>query len=73
MDIAKSEICQYGSVSIKERDTVIGRNCGTEGNDVVSWNNSVTLYFYSSRYTGMGFVVNYRAIVYDAIEVSSGK
>ena len=74
MDTEDHKICKYDGVSVKERDTLIGKTCGTEGEDIVSWDNRVTLNFYSDHSnTGRGFVVHYTAIVYDTIEVTSSE
>ena len=70
MDTKTGWRCGFG-VSVKERDNLIGRTCGKKGDDIVSWDNEVTLNFRGM--SNRGFVVNYIAIVQDTIEATSSK
>ena len=74
MEIEEEQVCKYDGVLVKERDTVIGKVCGEEGYDIVSWDNRVTLNFYSDFGSARrGFIVNYTAIAKDTIEMLSSK
>ena len=73
MDIEDHQTCYYDGVMVREQDTSIGVTCGAEGYDIVSWENSVILEFYSdASERRRGFIVDYTAITYNVLEVDNG-
>ena len=61
--------CPTSGVEVSEQDTIIGKSCGTQGHDIVSWENSVTMRFYADRYDAdRAFTAEYSAISYDVAE-----
>ena len=61
--------CPSSGVEVSEQTTIIGKSCGTQGHDIVSWENSVTMRFYADRYDAdRAFTGEHSAISYDVAE-----
>ena len=61
--------CPTSGVEVSEQATIIGKSCGTQGHNIVSWENSVTMRFYADRYEAdRTFTAEYSAISYDVAE-----
>ena len=74
MDIEDNAVCDYDGVSVSEDDVLIGKTCGSQGFDIVSWENSVTLRFYSDgSERRRGFVVDYTTSVYNLVAPALSK